>query len=296
MVSIGELYDDLKDLCNQWFYTKSEIDTALNSKQNNLVSGTNIKTINNNSLLGSGNITIQGGGGGASNIFDLDLSSTYGDTVLEEGSDCDGMGFTLGNNYLIFNTNQQRFFYDKNGNVDYDNGNELATMNDIPSVPSSANIVDLVYPVGSIYMSVNSTSPQTLFGGTWQQLTDTFLYASTTADTNSTTATGGESTHSLTSSEMPSHTHTQNSHYHGCGNGRAFITQKSNYTADVGEKSIKQGTSGNAFTTVAFNSSDNWYGTENTSGATATNQNTGGGQAHNNMPPYMKVYMWKRTA
>ena len=268
MVSIGELYDDLKDLCNQWFYTKSEMDTALNSKQNNLVSGTNIKTINNNSLLGSGNITIQGGGGGASNIFDLDLSSTYGDTVLEEGSDCDGMGFTLGNNYLIFNTNQQRFFYDKNGNVDYDNGNELATMNDIPSVPSSANIVDLVYPVGSIYMSVNSTSPQTLFGGTWQQLTDTFLYASTTADTNSTTATGGESTHTLTTDEIPNHSHRE------ANSTVVYNTSSSNRFATSGS-----GTRISLATDLNINTNS-----------------TGGGQAHNNMPPYMKVYMWKRTA
>ena len=44
-------------------YTKSEVDTALNAKQDTLVSGTNIKTINNESLLGSGNIDIQGGGG-----------------------------------------------------------------------------------------------------------------------------------------------------------------------------------------------------------------------------------------
>ena len=46
------------------YYTQSEISTLLNTKQDKLVSGTNIKTINNNSLLGSGNITIQGGGGG----------------------------------------------------------------------------------------------------------------------------------------------------------------------------------------------------------------------------------------
>lgn len=62
MVGIGDLYGDFKTLCKQWFYEKSEVDTALNSKQNTLVSGTNIKTINNTSLLGTGNINIQGGG------------------------------------------------------------------------------------------------------------------------------------------------------------------------------------------------------------------------------------------
>ena len=78
-----------------------------------------------------------------------------------------------------------------------------------------ANIALSIYPVGSIYMSVNSTSPSSLFGGTWEQLTDTFLYAtSTTADTSSTTATDGEATHTLTIDEMPSHTHEQDPHYH----------------------------------------------------------------------------------
>ena len=156
------------------------------------------------------------------------------------------------------------------------------------------NIAGEAYPVGSIYMSVNSTNPNSLFGGSWERLKDRFLLAS--GDTYSNGSTGGEASHTLTTNEMPSHTHTQNSHYHGCGDGRAYITQKSSYSADVGEKSIKGGTSGTAFTTVAFNSSDNWYGTQNTSGATATNQNTGGGNAHNNMPPYLTVFMWKRIA
>ena len=64
------------DLSN--YYTKSEtssstqISTALNAKQNTLVSGTNIKTINNQSILGSGNIEVQGG----SVTVDTELSST----------------------------------------------------------------------------------------------------------------------------------------------------------------------------------------------------------------------------
>ena len=49
---------------------------------------------------------------------------------------------------------------------------------------STDDLIDKTYPVGAIYMSVNNTSPSTLFGGTWVQLTDTFLYASNTADTD----------------------------------------------------------------------------------------------------------------
>ena len=63
------------------------------------------------------------------------------------------------------------------------------------------------YPVGSIYMSVNSTSPASLFGGTWEQLKDRFLLGA--GDTYTNGSTGGESTHTLTVDEMPSHTHSQ---------------------------------------------------------------------------------------
>jgi hypothetical protein len=62
-----------------------------------------------------------------------------------------------------------------------------------------------MYPVGSIYMSVSSTSPATLFGGTWEQIQDTFLLAAGTTYTAGTT--GGSSSHILTTDELPSHTH-----------------------------------------------------------------------------------------
>lgn len=133
--------------------------------------------------------------------------------------------------------------------------------------PTMEDMVDMVYPVGSIYMSVNSTSPSTLFGGTWEQLTDTFLYAtSTTADASSTTATGGEATHTLTTNEMPSHHH-------------SFLILKQHKTG--GTLSSKHRS-----TWSSSNDSQEWDSQEIS--------DTGGGQAHNNMPPYMKVFMWKR--
>ena len=82
MVGIGDLYGDFKTLCKQWFYEKSEVDTALNSKQNSLVSGTNIKTINHTSLLGSGNIDIQGGGSGGSCVTDFYIDSNTDEWVI----------------------------------------------------------------------------------------------------------------------------------------------------------------------------------------------------------------------
>ena len=139
------------------------------------------------------------------------------------------------------------------------------------------NIIDMIYPIGSIYMSVNTINPTSFIGGTWVQLTDTFLYATSgTADTFNTPPTDGtrgEATHTLTTDEMPSHTHIQNEHYHELTGFSGGSGSDGAYTQSSSRKQTSR----------------------NTQSTRATNQNTGGGQAHNNMPPYMKVYMWKRT-
>ena len=131
-----------------------------------------------------------------------------------------------------------------------------------------------IYPVGSIYMSVNSTDPSELFGGEWEQIEDRFLLACGTKHSNG--STGGEATHTLTTDEMPSHTHTQNAHSHTIGSlTRYDLTGKG--IAAVGD---------------GYGNTQNYK----TGSTTATNQNTGGGQAHNNMPPYLAVYCWVRIA
>ena len=79
--------------------------------------------------------------------------------------------------------------------------------NGLPETCNDLNmrIVNLIYPVGSIYLSVNSANPQTLFGGTWEQLKDRFLLGA--GDGYSAGSVGGEATHKLTTNEMPSHKH-----------------------------------------------------------------------------------------
>lgn len=67
---------------------------------------------------------------------------------------------------------------------------------------SYISLTNLIYPVGAYYMSDSSTSPASLFGGAWSALTGRFLYC------NNGTGTGGSNTHTLTTSEMPSHNHT----------------------------------------------------------------------------------------
>lgn len=131
----------------------------------------------------------------------------------------------------------------------------------------SALILEAVYPVGSIYISVNSTSPQTLFGGTWKAIQGKFLLGQSSAHTAG--STGGEETHTLTMGEMPEHTHPM---YSGNAGG------DSKWTPDEGAYLV-----------------DSVTQTKTTWWARLGMSYAGGGNAHNNMPPYLAVYMWKRT-
>lgn len=153
-------------------------------------------------------------------------------------------------------------------------------------------LVDLIYPVGSIYMSVNSTNPETLFTGTkWSKIEGKFLLGSSSSYGLGTS--GGESTHKLTTNEMPSHTHTftGNSSTTSSDGAHTHKYQKPYMTA----KQVMGG-SGSRFTN--FESVDTTSAGAHTHTVTAsgTNSSTGGGVAHNNMPPYVAVNIWKRTS
>lgn len=110
-------------------------------------------------------------------------------------------------------------------------------------------------------MSYESTSPSSFIGGTWTQIKDTFLLAA--GSTYSAKKTGGEATHTLTIDEMPSHRHTVSTKE---GRPRDNSTV-SGFTANSGR------------TTMSVDTTFN-----------------GGGKPHNNMPPYLAVYIWRRTA
>lgn len=134
------------------------------------------------------------------------------------------------------------------------------------------SLVDSVYPVGSIYMSVNSTSPASLFGGTWTQLKDRFLLGA--GNTYSAGITGGEATHTLTTNEIPGHQH-------------GPITIGNDGVNIIHWLINSQSSSRNSW---GFTYDNEMSGNELYSGY------AGGGGAHNNMPPYLAVYMWKRVS
>ena len=145
-------------------------------------------------------------------------------------------------------------------------------------------ILGTVYPVGSIYMSVNSTSPATLFGGTWEQIQDTFLLAAGQEYTAGNT--GGEAEHTLTENELPVMTRSINF--------RNFYNtvNSSNLSLIAGT-----GTDGTVNATYSLDFNRGGVGSmNNNQTGTRLTMTWGGGQATNNMPPYLAVYVWKRTA
>ena len=123
--------------------------------------------------------------------------------------------------------------------------------------------MDNIYPIGSIFITTNTTNPSTYFGGNWERIEGRFLLAADDS-TYKIGSTGGEATHKLTINEMPSHNHL------------------------VDYDQIWDGGGG----TLTLGTTDN--GGSWASGTWV--HNTGGSQAHNNMPPYLVVYMWKRIS
>lgn len=137
------------------------------------------------------------------------------------------------------------------------------------NMQSQIDVLKKLYAVGSIYMSVNSTSPAELFGGTWERIKDRFLLGS--GDSYSAGATGGSASVTLTGDNLPNILQVgQNNsgvtkYISGCGwtnqpyADQAFIVTQKSYLNEVGNNYI-------------YN------------------------QPHENMPPYLAVYIWKRTA
>ena len=122
------------------------------------------------------------------------------------------------------------------------------------------DLINIIYPIGSIYMSVNNVSPASFLGGTWEAIQDRFLLAA--GSNYSAGSTGGAATHTLTVNEMPSHKHYLRL-------TKSNVASGSNY--------------------ARISSTGDWNDQNLVSDA-------GGNAAHNNMPPYLTVYIWKRIS
>lgn len=150
---------------------------------------------------------------------------------------------------------------DESGWVYYRTPSEL--LSDIGGVAIN-NFIDTIYPLGSIYITTSSTHPNVLFPNTfWLPIYDRFLLGG--GNNYEVGSTGGEATHVLTTSEMPEHNHSIFYPNSG-GPGDSNIC----YPADSNIKNT-------------------WYA------EMCKTASAGDGVAHNNMPPYLAVYVWKRV-
>lgn len=155
-------------------------------------------------------------------------------------------------------------------------------------------IADMIYPVGAIYMSTNSTTPDTLFGGTWVQIKDSFLLAC--GDRHNNGDVGGAENIALTEAQLPQHRHsipalsgtagsTNSAHRH--------VIYSSGEQAAYGQGSYSSNLDGSSIT--KYTGTDGAHSHSVTTTASNTGY-TGSGNAHDNMPPYLAVYCWRRTA
>ena len=170
------------------------------------------------------------------------------------------------------------------GDLEIEEPEEIAVIEDIPVVDSELDLTSTrpvqnqaiarafarLHPVGSIYMSVNAISPAELFGGKWERLKDRFLLGA--GDVYEAGSTGGEAKHKLELWEMPAHDHSvydQN------------LSSGVNLGVEWGQY-------------VLESSAVKSYGI--TTNGTMKTTESGSSEPHNNMPPYLTVYMWVRTA
>lgn len=175
------------------------------------------------------------------------------------------------------------------------------------AIDQVAQLLNIFYPVGSIYTSTKSTSPATLFGGTWIQIKDTFLL--TAGDIYSAGSQGGSATHThtsaahthttaghaLTENEMPNHNHTELATFHqgndtqSYGSGSIFNSSaRYSYTGGAAMQNVLATANGNC-------TGDTGGGASHSHGDTGSTT-PGATGSSSSLPPYRVVYAWERTA
>ena len=199
------------------------------------------------------------------------------------------------------------YFKDKEGKDIY--------IEDTHILHNGKKLADVIYPVGAIYISVNSTNPANLFGGQWEQIKDRFLLSS--GDTYKNGSVGGSATHTIAVENLPAHNHTYlkanattgshtltineiPSHNHATTNSDAntdgFAAHKTATSGTI-NTILAKGSAGEVIRYMQPVSQGGGAGHTHSLNTTTTNTgSTGSGTALNTMPPYLTVYMWKRIS
>lgn len=132
-----------------------------------------------------------------------------------------------------------------------------------------ASFVDSFYPVGAVYISFDSTNPSNFFGDTWERIRSRFLLAAD-EDKYIVNRIGGEETHALNINEMPRHNHKLLWENTSPVSLSSYSATVSGYSTGCGSAQVNPDKFATGF--------------------------VGEGNTHNNMPPYITVYMWKRVS
>ncbi len=205
-------------------------------------------------------------------------------------------------NINCLTSNNNKFHLDSEGNLTV---NSLTT-----SISSSNTNFDEIYPIGSIYMSVNNTNPSTLFGGTWEQITGYYLYAGNTNETGGSNITGAASGETgataLTVNQIPSHTHyipslsgsttSNGDHIHnigtdfdgGAASARYTVHSKGPTGAGYLKPTSQAGAHTHSITTNANNTG--------ASGNNASHTHSLNNHTHTINPPFYSLFVFKRIA
>lgn len=165
--------------------------------------------------------------------------------------------------------------------------NTSDTIDDIIKSKDFSKIIDKIYPIDSLYISYDSKSPASLFGGSWVQIKDRFLRAAND------TSTGGADSRTLTTAQMPSHSHNTKGGY--------YFWKWGNTTSTSGIVGLIVSSVGYFVNAVQFNKaqSENRIFTQQTnaeSGGASQTNTTGSGSSVSTMPAYQDVYVWRRIA
>lgn len=191
-------------------------------------------------------------------------------TILDETISMEEVGV-----YLVFNGS------DIAGKIEY--------MNVVKRTPIVNQIIDTIYPIGSTYISVNSVNPSFLFGGTWEQIQDKFLLASGTTYANG--STGGSA-----DAIVVSHNHTQKEHNHNFGRENLKVPRFENDNWGYTSKREMSYKSGNYYYPYSTTNNGGIGETSNTGNAQPYIYYEGESGTGKNIPPYLAVNVWKRTA